>query len=55
MKMQSNKTNVLLPAWIWEEARGKEHLKMLVLEYMRRYPDYKVKGVKNGFAVCERR
>jgi hypothetical protein len=45
--MQSNKTNVLLPAWIWEKARDKEHLKMLVLEYMRRYPDYKVKGVKN--------
>jgi hypothetical protein len=42
--MQSNKTNVLLPARIWEEARDKEHLKVLVLEYMQRYPDYKVKG-----------
>jgi hypothetical protein len=52
--MQSNKTNVLLPEWIWKEARDKEHLKILILEYMRRYPDYKVKGVKNGFAVCER-
>ncbi|EWG12721.1 hypothetical protein PBF_04260 [Cytobacillus firmus DS1] len=49
-----NKTNVLLPAWIWEEAKDKEHLKKLVLQYMQRYPDYTIKGIKNGFAVCER-
>jgi hypothetical protein len=48
-------TKVLLPAWIWEEASDKEHLKKLVLQYMRRYPDYAVKAVKDGFAVCERR
>lgn len=48
------KTNVLLPAWIWEKATDKNHLRQLVLEYMRRYPNYTVKAVKNGFAVCIR-
>jgi hypothetical protein len=44
---------VLLPKWIWE-AKDKEHLKQLVLGYMKRYPHYTVKSVKNGFAICER-
>ena len=52
--MINNKTNVLLPAWIWEEAKDKEHIKQLVLQYMQKsYPNYTVKSVKNGFAVCE--
>jgi predicted PP-loop superfamily ATPase len=46
---------VLLPKWIWEEAKSKEHFKKLVLQYMQRYPDYVVKSVKGKFAVCERR
>jgi hypothetical protein len=49
------KTNVLLPAWIWEKATGQEHLKQLVLQYMQRYPDYSVIAVKNGFAICARK
>lgn len=50
------KTNILLPAWIWEEAKDKDHLKKLVLKYMKKsYPDYTVKVVKNSFAICERR
>ncbi len=49
------KTNVLLPAWIWEKATDKNHLKQLVLEYMSRYPDYVVKKIRNGFAICERK
>jgi len=49
------KTNVLLPSWIFKEARDKEHLKRLVLQYMKRYPDYTVKSIKNRMAVCERR
>ena len=48
------KTNVLLPSWIFKEARDKEHLKQLILEYMVRYPDYQIKSVKNGFAICIR-
>ena len=46
---------VLLPRWIWEEAQSKEHFKQLVLEYMQRYPHYKVKSVQGKFAICERR
>jgi hypothetical protein len=46
---------VLLPEWIWKEAKDKEHIKRLVLQYMLRYPNYKVKSVKDGFAVCIRR
>ncbi|WP_203554977.1 hypothetical protein [Bacillus sp. B15-48] len=49
------KTNVLLPRWVFDQAEDKEHLKKLVLHYMQRYPDYVVKKIKNGMAVCERR
>lgn len=50
----NNQTNVVLPAWIFEQAQDKEHLKQLVLKYMRKgYPTYQVKRIKNGFAVCE--
>lgn len=48
-------TRVLLPKRLWEQARDQEHLKQLILEYMVRYPDYQIKSVKNGFAICERR
>lgn len=53
MSSFGNTTNVLLPAWIWEEAQNKEHLKQLIVEYMKRYPGYRVLKVKNRFAVCE--
>ncbi|WP_433956959.1 hypothetical protein [Cytobacillus horneckiae] len=50
----NNQTNVVLPAKLWEEAKSKEHLKQLVLEYMKKYPDYyTVKRIKNQIAVCE--
>jgi hypothetical protein len=39
---------------IWEEAEDKEHFKKLLAEYMRRYPHYIVKGIENGFAICEK-
>lgn len=44
---------VLLPGWIREKARDKEEFKRLVLEYMKRYPDYRVKKVVGEFAICE--
>jgi len=47
-------TRVLLPKRLWEQARDQEHLKQLILEYMARYPDYQIKSVKNGFAICIR-
>lgn len=46
---------VLLPAWIWKKGLSKEDLKERVLEYMERYPNYYVKGIKNGKAICERK
>jgi hypothetical protein len=56
MILQNNfETNVLMPVWIYEQAEDKEHFKKLVLQYMRRYPDYTVKAIRNGFAVCERK
>jgi hypothetical protein len=45
---------VLLPAWIWEEAHDKEEFKRNLARYMVRYPHYIVKGIKDGFALCER-
>lgn len=46
---------VLLPRRIWEEAEDKEHLKQLILEYMARYPHYKVIKIQGKFAVCIRK
>lgn len=46
---------VLLPDWIREKARDKEEFKKLVLEYMKRYPDYRVKKVVGNFAICEKK
>jgi hypothetical protein len=46
---------VLLPKRIWRENTSKEYIVHAVKEYMLRYPIYRVKGVKSGFAICERR
>ena len=43
---------VLLPKWIWEEAKDKEHFKQLVLEYMRIHPEFTVKRVVGDLAIC---
>lgn len=46
---------VLLPAWIFQQARGNnDEIKRLVLQYMQRYPNYRVTKVSGSFAVCER-
>ena len=46
---------VLLPAWIFQQARGNnDEIKRLVLDYMTRYPNYRVLKVSGSFAVCER-
>lgn len=46
---------VLLPERLWKEANDKKHLKRLVLEYMERYPHYKVIKIQGKFAVCIRK
>jgi hypothetical protein len=48
-------THIVLPKWIWEQAKDKEELQRLILEYInKRYPQYKVKSVHNGMAICYR-
>lgn len=45
---------VLLPAWIFEQAKDDKDIKCLVQEYMTRYPHYRVIKVSDSFAVCDR-
>lgn len=45
-------TKVLLPSRLFQEARDEDHLNQLIVEYMVRYPDYEVKAIENGFAIC---
>lgn len=52
MNMETGTRKVVLPRWIWEQAKDKEDFKRLVLQYMERYPDYSVKSVKDGLAIC---
>jgi hypothetical protein len=46
---------VLLPERLFKEAQDRDHLKIFVLLYMRHYPEYVVKSVRDGFAICYRR
>lgn len=48
-----NKTNVLLPAWIFEQAQDKQELTRLIKQYMKRYKGYTIVKVKGKFAICE--
>lgn len=49
-------TKVFLPTYVWEKRLvSKQELKKAVLEYMKRYPQYKVTGVEDGFAICLRK
>lgn len=46
-------TKVLLPAWIFEQAGGnKRELQALIVDYMKRYPEYRILKVQGKFAVC---
>lgn len=48
-----NRSRVILPEWIWKEAKDKAHFKELVATYMRRYPGYKVIKIARHYAICE--
>lgn len=52
--MNNVPTKVLLPAWIFEQAKDNDEIRRLVLDYMRRYPNYRVLKVSNSLAICER-
>jgi hypothetical protein len=45
---------VLLPPYIKEalHTNSREEVKEMVLEYMKRYPNYQVIRLKNGFIEC---
>jgi hypothetical protein len=45
---------VFLNPKIFEDARDREHFKKLLAAYMKNYPHYVVKGIKDGFAICEK-
>ena len=56
MMFSSVPSKVLLPRKFWEEAQSNEHFKELVIKYIRKsYPDYSIKAIKDGFAICERK
>ncbi len=48
-----NKSKVRLPEWIWEQTNDENELKQLILEYMERYPEYRVLQVVGRIAICE--
>lgn len=48
-----DKSTVILPEWIWKEAKDKEDFKRLIAWYMQRYPGYRVIEIGKYFAVCE--
>ncbi|MGE7840088.1 hypothetical protein ACQKNX_04785 [Lysinibacillus sp. NPDC093712] len=52
--MNNVPSKVLLPAWIFQQAKDNDEIRRLVLQYMRRYPNYRVMKVSGSFAVCER-
>lgn len=45
---------VLLPAWIFEQAKDNDEIRRLVLQYMTRYPNYRIVKVSGSFAICDR-
>lgn len=52
--MNNIPSKVLLPAWIFQQAKDNDEIRRLVLQYMQRYPNYRVIKVSGSFAVCER-
>jgi len=53
--MNNVPSKVLLPTWIFQQAGGnKDEIKRLVLQYMTRYPNYRIIKVSGSFAHCER-
>lgn len=53
--MLVNTSKVLLPEWIFTQAGDdKQELKRLIVEYMKRYPYYRILKVTGRFAICER-
>lgn len=54
MDWNSVQTTVVLPKWIWDEAKDKDHFKQLINQYMKRYPNYKIMKLGKYYAICKR-
>lgn len=54
MDWNNVQTTVVLPKWIWDEAKDKDHFKQLISQYMKRYPNYKIVKLGKYYAVCQR-
>ncbi|WP_179880179.1 hypothetical protein [Bacillus cereus] len=54
--LDKNQSKVVLPAWVWKDARNEKEAKARAIEYITpdRYPGYKILNIKDGIAVCER-
>ncbi|WP_312130821.1 hypothetical protein [Lysinibacillus capsici] len=52
--MNNVPTKVLLPAWIFEQAKDNDEIRRWVLQYMQRYPNYRIVKVSGSFAICDR-
>ncbi len=48
-----NRTRVILPQWIWTDAKDKAMFKANLSMYMRRYKGYTVIEVGKYYAICE--
>ncbi|PGZ95793.1 hypothetical protein [Bacillus wiedmannii] len=53
---EDKKSRVLLPSWVWKDARNEKEAKMKAIEYITpdRYPGYKIIKIQGDIAVCER-
>ncbi len=51
-------SNVVLPAWVYEDVKTEQEIKRNACRYInripKRYPGYKVLEVNDGIAKCER-
>lgn len=48
-----NTSRVILPKWLWDNAKDKAEFKSNLAYYMQRYPGYRVVKVGKYYAICE--
>lgn len=48
-----NTSRVILPKWIWDNAKDNNEFKANLANYMQRYPGYRVVNVGKYYAICE--
>ncbi|WP_176512387.1 hypothetical protein [Bacillus cereus] len=54
--LDKNQSKVVLPKWVWEDARNEKEAKVKAIEYItpNRYPGYKIIEIQGDIALCER-